>query len=171
MTRSTKTAAAQAVQAAPCLDTAAPRYGEAAAHIAARQCLEVIASNLRALENVRRNIDDAFDDADCDIDMTMRLVSDEVDRMRTNPPELDDFATRWYRMAAPVHLAAKSYSKPQDLYGFFLAHLSKALESLPEVWDVLALEEVEEEEGNPCRERGEEPEPREVSDLDEGSAQ
>lgn len=147
--------------------TAAPLYGEAAAHLAARQCLEVIASNLRALENTRQNIGDAFGDADCNVDMTMRFVTQEVDRMRVNPPALDNFATRWYRMAAPVHLAAKSYSKPQDLYGFFLAHLSKTLEALPEVWDVLEPDE----EGNPCREWDEEPEPREVRELDEGSAQ
>jgi hypothetical protein len=118
--------------------TAAPALtGEAAAHLVARQALELVAHYARAWDKARSRDDLDFDDADVYCDFAIQLVEQEVNRLRADPPPLADFDWAWYRMAAPVHLALKSYSKPEDTFGKLLWRLAKHVEHLPSLWEII----------------------------------
>lgn len=114
--------------------------GEAAAHLVARQCLELVAHYVQAWEKARNRDDLSFDGSDVECDFAMQLVGQEVDRLRAAPPPLADFDWVWFRMAAPVRLALKCYSKPNDIFGTLLAGLAGHMERLPELWEVSARE-------------------------------
>lgn len=117
--------------------TAPALTGEAAAHLVARQALELVAHHVQTWDKARSRDDLGFDDADVDCDFAIQLVGLEVNRLRADPPPLADFDWAWYRMAAPVHLALKSYSKPKDTFGTLLSGLAEQMKRLPSLWEIV----------------------------------
>lgn len=123
--------------------TSAALTGEAAAYQLALQALEIIAHHVREWDKKRGRDDLDFDDADVECDFALQLVWQEVERLRANPPPtLDEFGWAWYRMAAPVYLALKCYSKPDDTFGALLKRMVRHFYALPEAWEVLGNEQL-----------------------------
>lgn len=68
-----------------------------------------------------RIVDDAWKDADVDVDFAVRLAHQQITQMQqTKFTQPGDFSTQWFMASSAVALAKKGFSRPDCIYARWL---------------------------------------------------
>lgn len=114
--------------------------GEAAAHLVARQALEMMAVRVLMWRQDREDERFVFDDNECEIDFAVELFGVEIDRMRADSPPLERFCYLWFRAGSVIRLARQGYRHKGDHFSKLLEQMERQIDAIPELVDVVVNE-------------------------------
>lgn len=117
-------------------------FGEDAAKLLAMQCLHMVRHSLAGLDNMLQNAACnglAWNDEEVELDSITQLVREEVDRLLLGGfDSLDSLDMRWWRLAAVLNQATRSYPHKDTIHFRFLQGATEEFNSLPNFWNFVA---------------------------------
>ncbi|SDM22618.1 hypothetical protein SAMN05428957_103277 [Oryzisolibacter propanilivorax] len=117
-------------------------FGIDAAKVLAMQSLHLVRHSLAGLDNTLQNAACnglPWNDEEVELDSISELAQEEVDRLLlAGADNLDALEARWWRLAAVLNQAVRSYPHKDTTHFRFLRGAADEFNSLPNVWNFVA---------------------------------